>query len=74
MNAENAWKIIMNKLQETPTEISTVPSDKKEPLWFKASIDKGILYVHSAANHIPSAKISKRRKISQKGFEAGLSL
>lgn len=69
MNGENTWKVIVNGLQETPTEIATIPSNKKEPLWFLASIDKGNLYVQSANIHKPSSRISKRRKISEKDFE-----
>lgn len=69
MNSENTWKMIIDQLQGVPAEIATVPSNKKEPLWFTASIDKGNLYIQSAINHKPSSMISKRRKISRKDFE-----
>lgn len=31
---EQIWKRIVAQLQEAPVELRTVPSNKREPLWF----------------------------------------
>lgn len=69
MSADRVWSNIMTNLKEMPSEVSTVPSNNKEPLWFIAFIENGDLFVKNAVNHRPSTKMSKSRKISKKDFD-----
>ena len=69
MNCEQIWNKIISSLVETPAEVSTVPSNNKEPLWFNAFIENGDLYVQNAVSHRPSTQMSKSRKISKKDFD-----
>jgi hypothetical protein len=69
MNADNTWNKIVVILQKEPAEVVTVPSNKKEPLWFNASFENGNLYVQNSISHKPSTKMSQRRKISKNDFE-----
>lgn len=69
MSADRVWSNIISSLDETPAEVSTVPSNNKEPLWFNAFIEDGSLFVENAIIHRPSTKMSKRRKISKKDFD-----
>lgn len=69
MSADQVWRNIISSLNETSAEISTVPSNNKEPLWFNAFIENGDLFVQNSANYRPSTQMSKRRKISKKDFD-----
>lgn len=69
MNADQVWINIMTSLNDMPLELSTVPSNNKEPLWFNAFIENGDLFVENAVNHRPSTQMSKVRKISKKDFD-----
>ena len=69
MSADMVWDNIITRLNDKPAEVSTVPSNNKEPLWFNAFIENGALFVENAINHRPSTHMSKSRKISKKDFD-----
>lgn len=68
MTGENIWAEITSALTEMPIEVATIPSNKKEPLWFAAYIDGSEVYVYNANVQKPSTNMSLRRKISKKDF------
>lgn len=68
MNAERMWDNIFARLNETPEDVSTVPSNKRAPLWFFAYIENGRLYIQNSINYEPSTKMSQRREISKNNF------
>ncbi len=69
MTSESTWINMIDQLKGTPTEIATVPSNNKEPLWFNAYVENGDLYVQNSISHKPSTKMSQRRKISKNDFD-----
>lgn len=69
MSIDSVWSNIVLRLKENPADVRTVPSNKKQPLWFNAYIENGNLFVHNAISHKPSTEMSQRRKISKKDFE-----
>ncbi|KAB2954246.1 hypothetical protein F9B85_00695 [Heliorestis acidaminivorans] len=69
MSIETTWNNIMIRLKETSEDIATVPSNKKEPLWFNCYIENGDLYVQNSTTRTPSTKMSQRRKITKNDFE-----
>ena len=68
MSAERTWSAIITSLLNDPIDVATVPSNKREPLWFFAFSDKGELYVENSINCMPSTKLSQRRKITKSDF------
>ena len=68
MSAETTWSKIITQIKASPIELPTTPSDKREPLWFRAYMEKGDLYIDNAVNHKPPTKMSMRRKISENDF------
>jgi len=64
MNGEILWNRISSELSQSGEELKTL----KKGLWFRASSDKGRLYVDKASNHSPSSEISMQRPISKKDF------
>lgn len=68
MDAESTWCSVINNLLKASTDVATVPSNKREPLWFFAFIDNGNLYVENSGNCMPSTKLSQRRKITKSDF------
>lgn len=68
MNAESTWSSVINSLLKNSADVATVPSNKREPLWFFAFIDNGKLYVENSGNCMPSTNLSKRRKITKSDF------
>ena len=68
MNGELLWNKISLEINNAPIEIATVPSNNKEPLWFIAYIDNGVVYVDNSKTKKPSTKMSQRRKISKDDF------
>lgn len=67
-SVENTWNKIISALKVDPMELATVPSNRREPLWFKVYMEKGILYVDNAVYKNPSTRMSQRRKISKDDF------
>jgi len=65
---EQIWKRIVAQLQEAPVELRTVPSNKREPLWFCVVGKNGDLYVQNARSHEPSVRLSQCRRISKREF------
>jgi hypothetical protein len=63
MNGESLWDIIISSLTSLGDESQTTTG-----LWFRASSDKGKLYVDKATSHIPSSKLTMRRPISKNDF------
>ena len=47
VNAESTWCSVINNLLKASTDVATVPSNKREPLWFFAFIDNVNLYVEN---------------------------
>lgn len=68
MNGELLWDKIVGILTTNPVEVSTVPSNKKEPLWFSAYTDGGKICVENSKVRNPSTKISQARKITRADF------
>ncbi len=68
MNGERLWNKITMSLGTTPIEVATIPSNNKEPLWFSAYMDNGVVYVDNSQEKKPSTKMSQRRKITKKDF------
>lgn len=68
MNGEKSWEKIIKELKENPAEISTVPSNNKEHLCFKAYFENETVYVDNSFTRLPSTKMSQRRKIMKKDF------
>lgn len=68
MIGEILWDKIARSLTNIPIEVATVPSNNKEPLWFSAYIDDGVVYVDNSKTKKPSTKMSQRRKISKDDF------
>lgn len=68
MNGEFLWDKICSELHSAPVEFVTVPSNKKEQLWFIAYVDNGVVYVDNSRTKKPSTKMSQRRKISRDDF------
>lgn len=68
MIGENTWSKTLAHLRNNPTEVATVPSNNRGPLWFKAYIENGDLYVQKSESHNPSTKLSQRRKILKDDF------
>lgn len=69
MTCERIWDQIISQLKVTPTEVVTVPSNNREPLWFNAYIENEDVYVQNSINYKPSTKMSERRKIFKNDFE-----
>lgn len=69
MSADQVWSEIMTSLNGKSIELSTIPSNNKEPLWLTAFIENEDLFVNNAVNHKPSTKMSVKRKISKKDFD-----
>lgn len=70
MNADAVWSSIIAQLKENDKELTTVPSNNREPLWFNAYVENENLYVQNSIRNHPSTKMSQRRKISKKDFDA----
>lgn len=68
MNGVEIWEKIIEILSVEPRDIVTVPSNKRQPLWFKAYIEKDNVYVENSDNYSPSTKMSNRRIITKKDF------
>lgn len=68
MNGEITWRGIIVSLTNNPTDISTIPSNNREPLWFNAFIENNELYVESSQTRKPSCKITGKRKIRKDDF------
>ena len=68
MSGEITWKGIIGSLTNNPTDISTVPSTNREPLWFNAFIENRELYVRSSQNNQPSCRITGNRRIMKDDF------
>lgn len=68
MTGENSWTKIITALTDNSTEVVTVPSNKKEPLWFKSYIENGNVYVKNSETHSPPTKMSQPRKITVEDF------
>jgi hypothetical protein len=69
MSADLLWGKIISSLKEKSTEIATVPSNNKKPLWFNAYYENENIYVQNSMINNPSTKMSQTRKISKKDFE-----
>ena len=69
MNGDSMWQSINAGLSGKMHEIPTVPSNSKEPLWFKAYIELGEIFVQNATTHKPPTNMSQRRKISKLDFD-----
>lgn len=69
MNVDNVWNNIITSLKEKSVDVVTVPSNKKEPLWFNAYIENENLFVQNAISCCPSTQMSQSRKISKKDFD-----
>ena len=68
MSGEQLWFKINQTLGNDQIDIKTIPSNSRDPLWFIAYIENGNLYVDNSINHVPSTKMSGRRKISLNDF------
>lgn len=68
MNGELLWNKIAGNLTNIPIEVTTVPSNNKEPLCFIVYIDDDAVYVDNSKTKKPSTKMSQRRKISKDDF------
>lgn len=60
--------------EENPHDVHTVPKDNRVPLWFYAGAENGVLYAESAHKAAPASRISFRRNLSPKEFNAMLDL
>lgn len=63
MNGESLWNSMLSKISIEGIELQTTTG-----LWFRASSDKGRLYVDKATEHFPSSKLSIQRPISKNDF------
>ena len=68
MNGEELWKAINNDLINNVIEVHTVPSTKRSPLWIKAYLEDGTLFVDNADEHTPKSSMSQRRVITKRDF------
>lgn len=68
IDAESAWKIIINELNQKEREFHTVPKTKKEPVWFAAKSDGKNIYIDKARIHKPSSKITSIRVLKLDNF------
>ncbi|MGF7186604.1 hypothetical protein GGQ84_002728 [Desulfitispora alkaliphila] len=68
MSGEDLWGKIEAAITKNPIDVKTVPSNKKEPLWFKAYIVNDKLYVDNSYTRKPSTKMSKSRPIRKEEF------
>lgn len=69
MSADRTWNVIVSSLENKTVEIPTVPSNRREPLWFKAYLENGNLYVNNSDINMPSTNMSMQRKISREDFD-----
>ncbi len=68
MHGKLLYDSIVLNLHNNPTDIATIPSNSRDPLWFTAYIDGGDLYVKGSVNKKPACQISKPRKINFNDF------
>jgi len=68
VNGVELWRKVIEILRKEPRDIVTVPSNKRQPLWFKVYIEKDNVYVENSDNYSPSTKMSNRRIITEKDF------
>lgn len=73
MSTNRVWNNIISSLNVMPAGMPAIPSNNREPLWFKAFIENDALFVDNAINHRPSTHMSKSRKISKKNFDTAYS-
>ncbi|MCW2279234.1 hypothetical protein [Heliophilum fasciatum] len=69
MIAQQVWNIILTNLKDKRTELPTAPKTKKSPLWFSVTLDGNAIIVDNAAEHKPSCKIAKPRRLTYEEFQ-----
>lgn len=69
MNSKKAWDEIFTKARLLEFEIQTVPSVKRDPLWFQVSTQGNYLIVSKAKKNRSSVNLSHDRKITYRDFE-----
>lgn len=57
-----------------PKDVHTVPTNGQQPRWFYVSTDNGTMFVEQAKNHIPSSRITVRRKLKENEFDTILEI
>ncbi|MBC6988520.1 hypothetical protein [Hymenobacter sp. BT491] len=62
MNSREIWNQLVGKLSGEPSEFATTPTINKQPLWFTAKYDAGIIYIDSASIKQPSSSLQARYK------------
>ena len=68
------YRVLAEYFAHNPHEIPTAPLNRRNPLWFYAYAENGVIYVESAKMHSPSSKISQRRPLNIKEYDTMLDL
>ncbi|MGO4371587.1 hypothetical protein AB4Z21_12465 [Paenibacillus sp. MCAF20] len=69
MNVIEKWNRIIERANNQPFEIHTVPQNKRAPLWFRVSTDGTTLIISQAKDNVPSSTLKMPRTITFKEFE-----
>ena len=68
------WIDILNEFSKNPRDVHTVPTQKREPVWFHVFCRNTNLYIESAHEKIPASEIAGVRMINKDEYGDMLKL
>lgn len=68
MDFDKLWDQIFHAATRETFNVSTVPQNRRTPLWFKVYTKNEYLYVDNTSDKSPSVKLSGARRITKDDF------